>query len=31
MDFEAVIIPGGYAPGILSRHQEVLDFIKKLS
>ena len=31
MDFEAVIIPGGYAPGILRRHQEVLDFIKKLS
>ena len=30
MDFEAVIIPGGYAPDILRRHQEVLDFIKKI-
>ncbi|MDD5254447.1 MAG: type 1 glutamine amidotransferase [Candidatus Omnitrophica bacterium] len=27
-DFSGVIIPGGYAPDILRRHQEVVDFVK---
>jgi protease I len=31
MDFEAVIIPGGYAPDILRRYPQVLDFVKKLN
>ena len=31
VDFEGVIIPGGYAPDILRRHQEVLSFVRKLN
>ena len=30
LDFAGVIIPGGYAPDILRRHQEILDFVKRL-
>ena len=29
-DFDAVIIPGGYAPDILRRHKEVNDFVKEM-
>lgn len=29
-DFDGVIIPGGYAPDILRRYPEVVDFIKRL-
>src|SRR3989338_5435853 len=29
-DFDAVIIPGGYAPDILRRYEPVVDFVKKL-
>ena len=27
-DFDAVIIPGGYAPDLMRRHQPVLDFVR---
>ncbi|HIG97995.1 TPA: type 1 glutamine amidotransferase [Candidatus Woesearchaeota archaeon] len=30
-DFDAVIIPGGWAPDMLRRHKEVLDFIRELN
>ena len=29
-DFDAVIIPGGYAPDKLRRYKEVLDFVRKM-
>lgn len=29
-DFDAVVIPGGYAPDILRRHKEVNDFVKDM-
>ncbi|MDD4938951.1 MAG: type 1 glutamine amidotransferase [Candidatus Omnitrophica bacterium] len=29
-EFDAVIIPGGYAPDILRRHKEVNEFVKKI-
>ena len=29
-DFDAVIIPGGYAPDMLRRHQEINDFVRKM-
>jgi protease I len=30
-DFDAVIIPGGYAPDILRRHSKIIDFVKKIN
>ena len=30
-DFDAVVIPGGYAPDILRRYKEVNEFVKKMS
>jgi protease I len=30
-DYDAVIVPGGYAPDKLRRHKEVLDFVKAMS
>lgn len=30
-DFDAVVIPGGYAPDILRRHKEVLSFVREMS
>ncbi|MBI2659949.1 type 1 glutamine amidotransferase [Candidatus Woesearchaeota archaeon] len=29
-DFDAVIVPGGFAPDKLRRHKEVLDFVKQM-
>lgn len=29
-DFDAVIVPGGFAPDKLRRHKEVLDFVKEM-
>ena len=29
-DFDGVIIPGGYAPDILRRHERVVNFVKRL-
>src|SRR3989338_6073259 len=29
-DFDGVIIPGGYAPDILRRHEKVVDFVRRL-
>ena len=29
-DFDAVVIPGGYAPDILRRYKEVNDFVKEM-
>jgi len=29
-DFDAVIVPGGYAPDKLRRYEEVLDFVKEM-
>lgn len=29
-DFEAVVVPGGWAPDKLRRHKEVLDFVKEM-
>ena len=30
-DFDAVIVPGGYAPDKLRRYKEVLDFVKQMN
>ncbi len=30
-DFDGVVIPGGWAPDFLRRHQPVLDFVRELS
>lgn len=30
-DFDAVVIPGGYAPDILRRHKEVNEFVRELN
>ena len=29
MDFDAVVVPGGYAPDILRRYQDINDFVKE--
>ena len=29
-DFDAVVIPGGWAPDYLRRHKEVIDFVKEM-
>jgi protease I len=29
-DFQGVIIPGGYAPDILRRHKEIIEFVKAM-
>ncbi len=29
-DFEGVVVPGGYAPDILRRHQKINDFVKEI-
>lgn len=29
-DFDGVIIPGGYAPDILRRYKEIVDFVRKM-
>ena len=29
-DFDGVVIPGGYAPDLLRRHKEVIDFVRNM-